>query len=33
VLNPLSTVESMEFLLSKLRGTKTNKDFLDMMNK
>jgi transcription termination factor Rho len=33
VLNPLSTVESMEFLLSKLRGTKSNKDFLDMMNK
>ncbi|TAN42869.1 MAG: transcription termination factor Rho [Nitrospirae bacterium] len=33
VLNPLSTVESMEFLLSKLRGTKHNKEFLDMMNK
>src|SRR5512141_496889 len=33
VLNPLSTVESMEFLLGKLSGTKTNKDFLDMMNK
>lgn len=33
VLNPLSTVESMEFLLSKLKGTKSNKDFLDMMNK
>ncbi|PKL48986.1 MAG: transcription termination factor Rho [Nitrospira bacterium HGW-Nitrospira-1] len=33
VLNPLSTVESMEFLLGKLTGTKTNKDFLDMMNK
>ncbi|KAF0143513.1 MAG: transcription termination factor Rho [Nitrospirae bacterium] len=32
VLNPLSTVESMEFLLGKLTGTKTNKDFLDMMN-
>lgn len=33
VLNPLSTVESMEFLLSKLKSTKTNKDFLEMMNK
>ncbi|HAM50720.1 MAG TPA: transcription termination factor Rho [Nitrospiraceae bacterium] len=33
VLNPLSTVESMEFLLGKLMGTKTNKDFLEMMNK
>jgi transcription termination factor Rho len=33
VLNPLSSVESMEFLLAKLRNTKTNRDFLDMMNK
>ncbi len=33
VLNPLSTVESMEFLLSKLRATKTNREFLEMMNK
>jgi transcription termination factor Rho len=33
VLTPLSTVESMEFLLGKLTGTKSNKDFLDMMNK
>jgi len=33
VLTPLSTVESMEFLLGKLIGTKGNQDFLDMMNK
>ncbi|MEW6162653.1 MAG: transcription termination factor Rho [Nitrospirota bacterium] len=33
VLTPLSTVESMEFLLGKLTGTKSNKEFLDMMNK
>ncbi|NOZ25901.1 MAG: transcription termination factor Rho [Nitrospirae bacterium] len=33
VLNPLGTVESMEFLLGKLRSTKTNKEFLEMMNK
>ncbi len=32
-LSPLSTVESMEFLLSKLMGTKSNKEFLEMMNK
>ena len=33
VLNPLSTVESMEFLLEKLKQQKTNRDFLDSMNK
>jgi len=33
VLNPLSTVESMEFLIDKLRASKTNKDFVDSMNK
>jgi len=33
VLNPLSTVESMEFLLEKLKGTKTNREFLDSMNR
>ena len=33
VLNPLSVVESMEFLLDKLKGTKTNRDFLDSMNR
>ncbi|MBF0456830.1 MAG: transcription termination factor Rho [Nitrospirae bacterium] len=33
VLNPLSSVESMEFLLAKLKNTKVNKEFLDMMNK
>ncbi len=33
VLNPLSTIESMEFILSKLRGTKSNREFLEMMNK
>jgi transcription termination factor Rho len=33
VLHPLSTVESMEFLLGKLMGTKSNQEFLDMMNK
>ncbi len=33
VLNPLSTVESMEFLMDKLKQQKTNRDFLDSMNK
>ena len=31
VLNPLNTVEAMEWLLSKMDGTKSNKEFLDMM--
>ncbi|MDH4100518.1 MAG: transcription termination factor Rho [Nitrospirota bacterium] len=33
VLNPLSTVESMEFLLDKMKGTKNNREFMDSMNK
>jgi transcription termination factor Rho len=33
VLHPLSAVESMEFLLQKLKGTKSNKEFLEMMNR
>ncbi|MDA8170234.1 MAG: transcription termination factor Rho [Nitrospiraceae bacterium] len=32
VLSPLGAVESMEFLLDKLRGTKSNKEFLERMN-
>ncbi|MBX7145488.1 MAG: transcription termination factor Rho [Oligoflexia bacterium] len=31
VLNPLNGVEAMEWLQSKMDGTKSNKDFLDMM--
>jgi len=33
VLNPLGPVESMEFLLDKIQNTKSNKEFLEMMNK
>ncbi|TAL08843.1 MAG: transcription termination factor Rho [Nitrospirae bacterium] len=33
VLSPLGTIEAMEFLMDKLGGTKTNKDFLDSMNR
>jgi transcription termination factor Rho len=32
VLNPMGVVESMEFLLGKLKETKTNKDFFRSMN-
>ncbi|MCB1056883.1 MAG: transcription termination factor Rho, partial [Acidobacteria bacterium] len=33
VLNPLSTVESMELLLDKLSKTKSNQEFLDAMSR
>jgi transcription termination factor Rho len=33
VLSPMNCVDSMEFLLDKMRGTKNNNDFLDIMNK
>jgi transcription termination factor Rho len=33
LLSPLSPVDSMEFLLEKLKGTKTNADFLAAMNR
>jgi transcription termination factor Rho len=33
LLSPLNTVDSMEFLLDKLSGTKNNAEFLDSMNK
>jgi transcription termination factor Rho len=32
LLHPMGTVESMEFLLDKLKGTKDNQEFLDSMN-
>ena len=32
VLAPLSPVDSMEFLLGKIKGTETNEEFLDSMN-
>ncbi|OGQ56603.1 MAG: transcription termination factor Rho [Deltaproteobacteria bacterium RIFCSPLOWO2_02_56_12] len=32
VLSQLSVVEAMEFLLDKIRGTQTNKEFLESMN-
>ncbi|HLD47249.1 MAG TPA: transcription termination factor Rho, partial [Desulfobaccales bacterium] len=33
LLSPLSPVDSMEFLLEKLRGAKTNAEFLAAMNR
>jgi transcription termination factor Rho len=32
VLQPMNTVESVEFLLEKMQATKSNRDFLDSMN-
>ncbi|MEW5723910.1 MAG: transcription termination factor Rho [Thermodesulfobacteriota bacterium] len=32
LLSPLTPVDSMEFLIGKMKGTKHNKDFLDSMN-
>jgi transcription termination factor Rho len=32
VLQPMNTVEGMEFLLDKMQATKSNRDFLDSMN-
>jgi transcription termination factor Rho len=33
VLSPLATVESMEFLIDKMKGTRSNKEFLESMHR
>ncbi len=33
ILAPMSSIDSMEFLLDKMRGTKSNREFLQVMNK
>ncbi len=33
VLAPMNQIDSMEFLLDKIRGTKSNSDFMNIMNK
>ena len=33
LLSSMSPVDSMEFMLDKMKGTKSNQEFLDMMNK
>ena len=32
ILNPMGTVDAMEFLMDKIRQTKTNSDFFESMN-
>ncbi len=32
ILNPMGTMDAMEFLLDKMKGTKTNDEFFDTMN-
>ena len=32
ILNPMGTTDAVEFLLSKLKQTKTNSEFFDSMN-
>jgi len=33
LLSSMSPVDSMEFMLDKMKGTKSNQEFLDIMNK
>jgi transcription termination factor Rho len=33
LLAPMNPIDSMEFLLGKMRGTKSNREFLDLMNR
>ncbi len=33
ILSTMNPIEGMEFLLDKMKGTKSNKEFLDLMNK
>jgi transcription termination factor Rho len=32
ILNPMGTMDAIEFLLDKLRSTKNNSEFFDSMN-
>ena len=32
ILNPMGTMDAMDFLLDKLRNTKSNSEFFDSMN-
>ncbi len=32
ILNPMGTTDAIEFLIGKLKQTKTNSDFFDSMN-
>ena len=33
ILAPMSSIDSMEFLLDKMRGTKSNEEFINAMSK
>ncbi len=33
LLSPMNSIDSMEFLVDKMKGTKNNREFLDMMNR
>ena len=33
ILAPMTSIDSMEFLIDKIKGTKTNKDFLSSMGR
>ena len=33
ILSPMGTVDAMEFLISKMRATKDNLEFMQLMNK
>jgi transcription termination factor Rho len=33
LLSPMSPIDSMDFLLDKMKGTKSNQEFLNLMNK
>lgn len=33
IMAPMNPIDSMEFMLDKMKGTKSNRDFLDTMNK
>jgi transcription termination factor Rho len=33
LLSSMNSIDGMEFMLDKMRGTKSNQEFLDIMNK
>jgi transcription termination factor Rho len=32
IMNPMGTIDTMEFLLEKIKKSKTNDDFFELMN-
>jgi transcription termination factor Rho len=33
LMSPMNSIDAMEFLIDKMKGSKSNKDFMDMMNR